>query len=72
MFYDIKVGAITNAQRGAKILRYKGIKTSISRLSNPKAGDGCGFVLRVEAKDFDLALTSLKNNGIRVLGVVSL
>lgn len=69
MYYDIKVGAITNAQRGARLLRYNGFKTTITRIDNPKPGDGCGFVLRVYANDIEGALTILKNNGVRIMGV---
>lgn len=69
MFYDIKVGAITNAQRGARLLRYKGIKTTITRIDNPKPGDGCGFVLRVSDNNVDAALEILNRNGVRIMGV---
>lgn len=69
MYFDIKVGAITNAQRGARLLRYNGYKTAITRIDNPKPGDGCGFVLRVYTSEVESVLTILKNNGVRVMGV---
>lgn len=69
MHYDIKVGAITNAQRGSRVLKYKGYKPVVTRISNPKPGDGCGFVLRIEEKDVAAALEILKHNGIRIMGV---
>lgn len=51
MQQEIKVGSVTNAQRGVKILRSNGISTSVSRLEHPGAADGCGFALRVDASD---------------------
>lgn len=69
MQYKIKVGAITNAQRGARLLRYKGYKPTISRIENPKPGDGCGFVIIVNKSVLEDSLSLLKQNGIRIMGV---
>lgn len=69
MYFAIKVGAITNAQRGARILRYRGYRPTITRIENPKPGDGCGFVLKVSESELDGATQLLRKNGIRILGV---
>lgn len=67
---EIKVGSVTNAQRGAKALRRMGIRATLSRIENPSASDGCGFVLRVNCNDVDTAVDLLKKNGIRIVGTV--
>lgn len=66
---EIKVGSVTNAQRGSKLLRIKGYKSSVHRLENPSAGDGCGFVIRLDGGDCNYARELLLRNGVRVLGV---
>lgn len=67
---EIKVGSVTNAQRGAKALRRMGIRATLSRIENPSASDGCGFVLQLNCNDVDKATDLLYRNGIRVLGTV--
>lgn len=64
----IKVGSVTNAQRGAKILRSSGYKPQIKRLENPSQNDGCGYVLEVIASDNE-PVDILKRKGINVKGV---
>lgn len=66
---EIKVGSVTNAQRGSKLLRRYGIKLTVSRIENPAVGDGCGFVIGVDYADCDTAKRLLVQNGIRILGV---
>lgn len=66
---EIKVGSVTNAQRGSKILRKNGYKSSVHRLENPSAGDGCGFVIRIDGGDSHYARELLGRNGVRILGV---
>ncbi len=70
MICEIKVGSVTNAQRGAKLLRRYQIKSAVSRIENPAPGDGCGFVLAVSFNDCDSAKDLLYKNGIRILGVI--
>lgn len=65
--YYIKVGSITNAQRGQKLLRSKGYKAQIRRSENPSDSDGCGYMLVVSA-DSDYPLSVLSSNGIDVKG----
>lgn len=67
MFYYIKIGSITNAQRARSALHAKSLKAQIKRLEDPKPGDGCGYVLMVE--NADKAVSILNKAGIRVLGV---
>ncbi|MGN0458163.1 MAG: putative Se/S carrier-like protein [Eubacterium sp.] len=68
MYYKIKVGSVTNAQRGARILRANGFRPTVSRIENPSANDGCGFVINVFG-DIDKALELLKKQGVRILEV---
>lgn len=65
----IKVGSVTNAQRGAKILRLYSINTTVTRLEHPNVYDGCGFVLNVDKDEYERAASLLKQNGIRILGI---
>ncbi|MGN0532246.1 MAG: hypothetical protein ACI4IN_05580 [Eubacterium sp.] len=67
MYYTIKLGAITNAQRAQRLLRANGYKPTLSRIKNPQPGDGCGYMITVNADKN--AIDILKNNGINVLGV---
>lgn len=67
MFYYIKIGSITNAQRARSVLHAKSINSQIRRLENPKPGDGCGYVIKVE--DEDSAVSALRKAGLRILGV---
>ena len=64
----IKVGSITNAQRGQSILRSSGYKAKITRLENPTQNDGCGYAIETIANDKE-PLKILKKNSINVRGV---
>ncbi len=66
MYIRIKVGSVTAAQRGQDVLRKKGIKSTVSRLENPKKGDGCGYVIVTNSEK---AVEILTENKIRVIGV---
>ena len=63
----IKVGSVTSAQRAVNVLKSSGCNAQISRLENPSAGDGCGYVVVVpsECKAIDI----LNRNKVRILGV---
>lgn len=67
MYYKIKLGAITNAQRAQRILRMNGYSPSISRIQNPGPGDGCGYIVSVSGDKSVLDI--LRSNGIKILGV---
>lgn len=69
MLLGIKVGSVTNAQRGAKTLRQKGYKPSISRDRKPQPTDGCGYVIEVKSESREEVIKLLKDNGISVTGV---
>lgn len=72
MYFAIKVGSITNAQRAMNVLRGKGYKPNLSRIENPLPGDGCGYVIKVAADDQSKVLRLLKSSGITILGVEAL
>lgn len=67
---DIKVGSVTSAQRGARVLKSHGYKVNIRKLEHPSKSDGCGYVLRINSESEE-ALTILKNSSIKVTGVDS-
>ena len=69
MYYTIKVGTITNAQRARGALRNRGIKATVSRLKNPQQGDGCGYVVQVITDDIDRAVRIIQNENIYIRGV---
>lgn len=64
----IKVGSITNAQRGNAILRSMGYKPVIRRIENPTAEDGCGHALQVYSPGNE-PISILEKSGISVRGV---
>lgn len=72
MSFQIKLGSVTNAQRAFNLLKKRGYKPLLSRLQNPKAGDGCGYVIKMNADDQNKVLWILQKSGIRVLGVEDL
>lgn len=69
MLFVIKVGSITNAQRGASVLRSRGYRPMLSRIENPTKNDGCGYVIKVTADDESKIIRLLKNAGVSILGV---
>lgn len=68
MYFEIKVGSVTTAQRGKRILHSKGYSAKIKRIENPQPTDGCGYLISVKSDD-DSVVNILKNAGIRVIGV---
>jgi hypothetical protein len=69
MYFAIKAGSITNAQRVARALKSNGYKTTISRIENPQPNDGCGYVIKVLADDENKILSILQKSNIAYLGV---
>ena len=61
--------AVTNAQRGAKLLRNRGYKPIIHRIENPQPTDGCGYVIKLETGDEEKIYKILSQAGISVTGV---
>lgn len=72
MSFQIKLGSVTNAQRAVSALRKRGYKPLLSRLQNPKPGDGCGYVIKMSADDQNKVLRILLRSGINILGVEDL
>lgn len=68
MILYIKVGSITNAQRGIRALKFHGYKSQLKRLENPSKTDGCGYAIVVRAQD-DEPIKILEKNRIRIKGV---
>lgn len=68
MILTIKVGSITNAQRGVGVLRSAGYRPRVKRIENPGKNDGCGYAIEVSAQG-DEPVNILKKNRINVKGV---
>lgn len=68
MYYDIKVGSVTNAQRGLRIMKQNAIKASVIRIFKPSAVEGCGYAIRVLSQDKSRATELLKKYGVRIIG----
>lgn len=69
MFVSFKIGSVTNAQRGAKILRSRGLKPIIRRIESPQPTDGCGYVIKIDTDNEEKILKILTQAGISVTGV---
>ena len=70
MIYEIKVGSVTNAQRGAKLLKNAGYRVFVHKQLRPSPADGCGYQLRLDGDGEALAL--LRQHGVRITGVEQL
>lgn len=68
MELNIKVGSITNAQRGQKLLRERGYKPIIKRVEKPSKADGCGYIISVHSSGNE-PVEILKKNRIEVRSV---
>ncbi len=64
----IKVGSITNAQRGQRVLRSSGYKAQIKKIEKPTKTEGCGYALEVYASDNE-PVNILERNRITIRGV---
>ena len=69
MIYEIKVGSVTNAQRGAKLLKNAGYRVFVHKQLRPSPADG--YLLRLEDGDGE-ALELLRQHGVRITGVEQL
>lgn len=69
MFYTIKVGTVTNAQRAKHALGEKGIKATVTRLKHPEKADGCGYTVRVSCDDIDRVIAIIERENINIRGV---
>ena len=68
MIYEIKVGSVTNAQMGAKLLKNAGYRVFVHKKLSTSPADGCGYLLRLEDGDGE-ALALLRQHGERITGV---
>ena len=68
MLYLIKVGSITNAQRGQAVLKSYGYRATVRKVEKPSKEDGCGWALEVRAGD-DSPVKILSAAGINVRSV---
>lgn len=71
MHLFIKVGSITNAQRGQRVLKNYGYSANIKRVANPSKEDGCGYAVDLYTND-STPVSILSSNGINIRGVESL
>jgi hypothetical protein len=72
MYFAIKIGSITNAQRTVRALKSKGYRPSISKIENPRPNDGCGYVVKVFADDKDNVVNILQKSNISFIEVEAL
>ena len=72
MFYLVKVGTITNAQRSKQALKNRGYKANVSRVEKPKKGDGCGYAVQLDCDDIDNVIAIIERENIQIRGVVDL
>ena len=68
MSSEMKVDSVTNAQRGAKLLKNAGYRVFVHKQLRPSPADGCGYLLRLEDGDGE-ALALLRQHGVRITGV---
>lgn len=68
MHINIKVGSITNAQRGYNELKKHAYSVSIRKSEDPSPKEGCGYILRVQCTS-DEPIKILEQNNVKILGV---
>ena len=69
MFYNIKVGTITNAQRAKNALKNRGVRSTVTRLKRINKGDGCGYAVQVETDSVNDVIAVIENERIIIRGV---
>lgn len=67
--YSIVTGSITYALKGRDILRKKGLKATVGRVTPTANSSGCGYAIFIEG-DIRTALEILKKAGIKILEIV--
>ena len=63
-FYYITFRSVTHAQRAEKLLEAHDIRCSLQRAPRWMEAQGCGYALRVWAKEPETSLNLLKKQGI--------
>ena len=66
--YLIKTGTVTYAIKGRDLLRNKGFKVKIERMSNDK-NYGCGYAIILEG-ELKNAEKTLRENGVKILDII--
>ncbi len=66
--YIITTGTVTYALKGRDILRKKGYKATVSRITSGKGSSGCGYSIITE-DDSTEPETILRNAGIKILEI---
>lgn len=67
--YLIFTGTVTQALKGRDILRKKGIKAYVQKVSGNEKGMGCGYAIVIK-DNIRLAEEMLIQNGIRMLKII--
>ncbi len=65
-FFYITFRSVTFAQRGERILTEAGIHCSLQRTPKWMESQGCGYALRIWAKNGEEALVLLRRSGVPV------
>ena len=66
----VKVGSVTGAQKGKRILLKHGYRASIKRATHIKKGEGCGYGI-VTQGDANKVISILKEAGIKIISVTT-
>ena len=64
--YYITFRSVTTAQRGEKILQKAGMRAVLLRTPKWMESQGCGYALRIWAKNGEEALVLLRRSGVPV------
>ena len=67
--YSIITGSITYALKGRDILRKKGLRATVGRVTPTKSSAGCGYAIFFEG-DIKTAVEILQKNGIKIIEIV--
>ncbi len=69
MFYQFRVGSVTNAQRAKRVLYQHGFHANVIRIAAPAKEDGCGYAVRMQCSHPERVEAILHGAGIYVIGV---
>ncbi|MBQ3431458.1 MAG: hypothetical protein IJG23_01595 [Clostridia bacterium] len=64
----VKVGSVTNAQKGRRILQRNGIHAVVKRSVHIRKGDGCGYTI-VFNGERQTGIQLLQKAGIKIISV---
>ena len=63
-FYYVTFRSVTHGQRGEKLLKQQGIRCTLLRTPKWMEEQGCGYSLRLRAKDLQMALEMLRREEV--------